>query len=98
MKPIATKEKAAAAELDYLFDWSHWLVSGDLIASYAVTITGADSALINYLNVLSSPATSVRVWLKLGTGGKTYNVKCEITTTNATPRKDARILELKVTA
>lgn len=97
MRPIATKEKQVAAELDYLFDWSHWLVSGDTIASFVVTITGADSALINYLSVLSSPAMSVRVWLKLGTGGKTYSVKCAIVTTNATPRKDERALELKVT-
>lgn len=93
--PIATKQKLSTSELDYKFDWSKWLATGDTVQSYVVTITGSDSALVNFLSVLET-SNSVRVWLRDGTVGVTYTIACKITTSAATPRIDTRRFTLTV--
>lgn len=95
MTAIAAKTKDADATLDYLFDWTNWMVAGDAIASYVVTISGSDSALTNPTSVLSTP--TVRVWLTGGTVGVTYTIKCHITTSNSPARIDERDFSLKIT-
>lgn len=75
------------AELDYLFDWSDWLVDGDTISVKAVIpeigITVKSSEIVDV-------NTAVVVWLSGGTVGRGYNVVCRITT--AAGRIDDRTL------
>ena len=77
--------KDPQAILDYKFDWSQWLQSGEVITSHSVAApTG--------ISVDSSSATdsdtSVTAWLSSGTDGIQYIVTCTITTNAA--RTDER--------
>lgn len=70
--------KAPEDILDFEWDWSVWLPTGDTIASVDWT---ADSG----VTIEDSPAstnttTNATVWLGGGTAGDTYNVTCQITT------------------
>lgn len=81
--------KDPAATLDYVFDWSDWLVDDDAIASHTVT---ADTG----ITVASSTATTthVTVWLSGGTAGTWYTVQCRITTSGG--RTDDRTISIRV--
>lgn len=89
MSTIPTWTKDPNAVLDYEFNWSKWLYTGDTIASRVVTVpTGItlDS---------SVPADDkVTVWLSGGTAGTKYNVSCRITTTGG--RVDERTIRISV--
>lgn len=83
--------KDPAAVLDYKFDWSSWLASGETISTRTVTpATGitVDSSSITDTN------TSVTVWLSGGTAGTEYTVACKIVTSAA--RTDERTLTIQV--
>lgn len=62
--------------LDYVWDFSNWLASGDTVSTHVVTaeagITVDDS---------SNDTDSVTVWLSGGTDGEAYDVAVKITTT-----------------
>ena len=80
--------KDPQAVLDFEFDWSNWLQSGETISSHDITVpTGI---------TLASDAESggiVTVWLSGGTDGTNYIVACEITTSSArTDERSMRIL------
>lgn len=67
--------KDPEAVLDYVFDWSDWLDTGETISSYTVTVpTGIvkDSD--------SQAAGKVTIWLSSGTDGTEYAVECKIVT------------------
>lgn len=93
--------KDPAAVLDYKFDWaastngtgdSDWLVAGETISAHTVT---ADTGLTVDSSSTDDGATSVVAWLSGGTAGRTYDVVCQITTTDA--RTDERTMRIKVT-
>jgi len=77
------------AVLDYVFDWSDWLETGETISSHTVTaLTGITK---------DSDAESsglVTVWLSAGTAGKEYTVACEIVTSSL--RTDERTIRIMV--
>lgn len=77
------------AVLDYQWDWSSWLPTGDTISSATVTASSG-------LTVASSSYTSTAVtaWLSGGTAGTEYTVTCRITT--ARGRTDDRTIEITV--
>ena len=84
-----TKTKDPDAVLDYGFDWSDWLASGETISTSAwVVDTGitADSD--------SNTTTITTVWLSGGTAGKVYRITNSITTSAG--REDDRSLLIKV--
>ena len=67
------------ATLDFVFDWSGWLTTGEVLTTTTVT---ADPGLVT---PASSPATAVTtttvtVWLSGGTVGTSYAVVCRVTT------------------
>lgn len=71
--------KAPTDILDYEWDWSVWMPTGDTIASVAWTVSSG-------ITQESSPApshtnTSATVWIGSGTAGTTYTITCQITTT-----------------
>jgi hypothetical protein len=89
--------KDPSAVLDYVFDWTEWLATGETIAvdsetgEKLITIT-ADTG----ITVDSSTESDgkIIVWLSGGTAGINYKVACLITTTEG--RTDERTIWIKV--
>jgi hypothetical protein len=82
--------KDPSAVLDWMFDWSDWLASGETIVDHTITVdTGItkDSS--------TEDAGKVTVWLSGGTAGENYKVACLIETSAG--RKDERTIWIKVT-
>lgn len=77
------------ATLDYGFNWSDWLETGESISSYTITsacgITKASD---------SNTSASVIVWLSGGAVGTRYDVACKITTNKN--RIDERTIKIDV--
>lgn len=88
---MATKRflKDPAAQLDYEFDWSTWLASGETISSATVTVPSGMT-----LDSQVDAADSVTAWLTGGTAGNTYIVTCQITTSQL--RTDERSITIEV--
>jgi hypothetical protein len=67
--------KDPAEYLDYKFDWSAWLSSGDTIADKTVTVSdGID------VDTVTNTTTSVTFWLSGGTAARTYDITVNIVT------------------
>ena len=78
------------AVLDYKWDWSSWMATGDTITSYTVTpSTGLT------LDSDVNDTTSVTAWLSGGTADQTYTVLCQIVTADG--RTDERTITIGVT-
>ena len=82
--------KDPSAVLDYVFDWTEWLATGETITDHTIT---ADTG----ITVDSSTESDgkVIVWLSGGTAGINYKVACLITTSAG--RTDERTIWIKVT-
>jgi hypothetical protein len=77
------------AVLDYGFDWSEWLQSGETVASASWTVpTGITK------NSQTNSTTVSLAWLSGGTAGTNYNVSCKITTSES--RIDERTMTIIV--
>jgi hypothetical protein len=89
--------KDPSAVLDYVFDWTEWLATGETIAvdsetgKKLITIT-ADTGIT--VDSSTEDDGKVTVWLSGGTAGTTYRVECLITTTAG--RTDERSLWITV--
>ena len=83
--------KDPEAVLDYKFDWSSWLDSGETIASRTVTV---DTGLTKDSDAVTDTSTSVTVWLSGGTDGVSYSVNCQIVT--SANRIDERTMIIRV--
>jgi len=75
------------AVLDYAFDWSDWLASGETISVSSWTV---DTGLTMDSN--SKGDDSTKVWLSGGTAGATYTVANKITTSDS--RTDERSFDV----
>jgi len=82
--------KDPSAVLDYMFDWTEWLATGETITDYTIT---ADTG----ITVDSSTKSDgkVTVWLSGGTAGINYKVACLVETSAG--RTDERTIWIKVT-
>ena len=89
--------KDPSAVLDYVFDWTEWLATGETIAvdsetgEKLITIT-ADTGIT--VGSSTEDAGKVTVWLSGGTAGINYKVACLITTSAG--RTDERTIWIKV--
>ena len=77
------------AVLDYMFDWTEWLATGETITDHTIT---ADTGIT--VETDSEASGKVTVWLSGGTAGINYKVACLITTTAG--RTDERTIWIKV--
>jgi hypothetical protein len=75
--------------LDFVFDWTEWLATGETITDHTIT---ADTG----ITVDSSTESDgkVTVWLSGGTAGVNYKVACLVETSAG--RTDERTLWIKV--
>jgi hypothetical protein len=89
--------KDPSAVLDYVFDWTEWLATGETIAvdsetgEKLITIT-PDTGIT--VDSSTEDAGKVTVWLSGGTAGINYKVACLITTSSG--RTDERTIWIKV--
>ena len=79
------------AVLDYKFDWTSWLASGETISSQTTT---PSSGLTVDSSSITDTGKSVTVWLSGGTLGNTYTVVNRVTTSSS--RVDDRTMRIKV--
>lgn len=86
--PVAAGVKDPDAVVDYSFDWSSWLASGETISSYTVTVNGVT------LDSDSQTTTAVTAWLSGGTADTIATVACKVTTTAS--RTDERTISVKI--
>lgn len=63
--------------LDYPWDWSQWLQSGETISSSVFSVTPSGLSIASQSNT----TTNATVWLSGGTSMTTYTVTNKITTT-----------------
>ena len=84
-----TYTKDADANLDFTFDWSDWLATGETISTFTITEdTGITSG------TESQSGGIVTYWLSGGTVGTNYKVACKIVTSAG--RTDERSVTVKV--
>ncbi len=85
--------KDPQSELDWVFDWSSWLASGETITGHTITadagITVAPSGKPTTLD-----AGKVTVWLAGGTLDQRYSIACRVTTNAG--RTDERTIRVTV--
>ena len=81
--------KDPSAVLDYMFDWTEWLATGETIADHTIT---ADTGIT--VDSSTEDTGKVTVWLSGGTAGINYKVACLITTSAG--RTDERTIWIKV--
>lgn len=82
--------KTPVALLDWAFDWSNWLLQGESIQTYELTISDGLTVQSD-----SNDAQHVVVWLSDGSVGETYKVTCQVTTDQG--RIDERACQIVVT-
>ena len=75
MPVLATVEKSPGASLTYTIEWAAWLSGGDTISSYVWTVPAGLTSVLE-----SNTTTQTSIKLSGGTQGKSYEVKCNITT------------------
>ena len=81
--------KDSEAVLDYEFDWSAWLASGETITSHTITVAGGVT-----LDSSTASTTAVVAWISGGTTPSRSTVACRITTSES--RTDERTITLVV--
>jgi hypothetical protein len=81
--------KDPSAVLDYVFDWTEWLATGETITDHTIT---ADTGIT--VDSSTEDTGKVTVWLSGGTAGINYKVACKITTSAG--RTDERTIWIKV--
>jgi hypothetical protein len=87
---IVDWEKDPDAVLDWIWDWSDWLDSGETITASVFTVS---AGLV--LNSDTSSTTTATAWLSGGTAGQPYSVANRITT--SVGRIDERTITIRVT-
>ena len=80
---LQTFRKDPDAILDYGFDWSDWLASGETLTASTWTVPAGISEGANQRD-----DTSVLIWLSGGTVGESYLISCKIVTSDS--RTDER--------
>ena len=82
-------KKDPNAVLDFAFDWSSWLATGETISSRTITVpTGITK------DSDSEASGVVTVWLSGGTANTWYDVACKIVTSAS--RTDERTMRIQV--
>jgi hypothetical protein len=79
------------AVLDYKWDWSDWLDTGETISSHTIA---AVTGITKDSSALTDTNTSVTAWYSGGTALTDYEVTCQIVTSDS--RTDERTITLKV--
>ncbi len=82
---IVTFRKDPNAVLDFGFDWSEWLDTGETISSSAWTVPSGITE-----DSTSNTTTTTTIWLSGGTAGEPYDLVNRVTTSSG--RTDDRTM------
>lgn len=74
--------------LDYMFDWTSWLTSDDVLTDASVGSTGL------FIQKVERYASQVIAWISGGVAGTDYDVTCRVY--SSTGRTDERTAKIKV--
>lgn len=98
MAVLKTHTKQPADRIDYDFDYSKWLTSGDEIATAVITVDQGSivegDVLLEVSGAVVLP-TYVKAWVWGGTAGVTGKVTCTITTTHNRVKQDEIKIRVK---
>lgn len=83
-------DKDPEARLDYTWDWTAWLETGETITAHTVAVTKGDVT----LDGDTEAAGVVTAWVTGGTAATIAWVTCHITTSD--DREDERTLHLSI--
>ena len=83
-------KKDPDAILDFAFDWSDWLATGETISTRVMTVPSG----ITLSSTDTESSGVVTFWLSGGTAGNWYDVACKITTSAS--RTDERTMNIFV--
>lgn len=89
MTRLQTFIKDPSAVLDYGFDWSNCLESGETISDSIWTVPAGITEDSDEIG-----STSTKIWLSGGTAGTSYTIANKITTTEG--RTDERSFQINV--
>ena len=84
--------KAPSDILDYAWDWSVWLPTGDTISE--VDWTAESGITIETSPAESNTSTSATVWVGGGTAGSFYTLTCQITTAAGRVAQDTQNINI----
>lgn len=90
---MATYIKDPQARLDYGFDWSAWLASGETITTSTWSITLAPDAVLTIASSTNDASTTT-IWASAGTLGEDYKITNHVV--SSAGREDDRTHLLKV--
>lgn len=76
------------AHLDYEWDWTGWLATGETISSHTISVLPPGEMV---LDNESATSNTVTVWIAGGVPGRTYHVTCHIVT-NQTRQDDRKFI------
>lgn len=88
--PFIVVEKDVNAVLDYRFDWSDWLQTGETISTSSWTTASGIT-----LSTASATTTTATMWLSSGVNGVSYDLVNRIITSSG--RTDDRTIRIEVT-
>ena len=94
MSATADWVKDPNALLDFTFDWTDWLVAGDSISTFNVSVKPSDHTNQIVVEQTTEQDGNVVLWLSQGRKNTRYFVECSIVT--AEGRRDDRTKILKV--
>jgi len=90
-----TYVKDPDAILDFHFDWTTWLVNGDIIVTSQIIASAGITVGDGVIAPLpSNTTTNTTFWLAGGTAGKPYTVTNRITTSQG--RTDDRTMTIRI--
>lgn len=92
---IPLLRKDPDAELDYGFDWSDWLESGDEIDTSTWDVPAGITEIDDATRPTTHDGNKTKIWLSGGTAGETYRIKNTVVTDE--DRKDDRSFDLTIT-
>lgn len=76
--PVPIFVKDPAEQLDYTFDWSRMMQTGEYILTTTVTISPIENAGLSIVGTATNDISTVTVPVSLGNLGNTYNINCQI--------------------
>ena len=90
--------KQPAERLDYDFDYSKWLVSGDALISAVFTVDILNGGISENPLVIDSEVcmpTFTKAWITGGLAGENYKVSCTATTSRGRTKQDEIKIRIK---
>ncbi len=95
MSPDGIIDKKQGVDLDYEFDFSSGLSTGESITSFTLRIPSGLGVGGAGVGAASNTTSAVQFAVSGGTVGINYQLVCNIVTDNSGPRKNEKVMTIK---